>query len=302
MTDSESKRLERVITFFALTYAWTWIAWTPLVLTLASQGKLGQVGRPENPLEGIPIWVMVCWAIGGYGPTAAGLILTGRDGGWPAVKRLLKRLGDWRVGAWWYVVAFLGPAIFLLGGMGLYAAAGGSLPSPTLDRAGLLFLAFLFAIPFGPLGEELGWRGYVLPLLQRRHSALLSAMIIGVAWTFWHVPLFWAPAGTTLSGGAVTLWAVSKYLLAIVAASILMTWVFNNSRGSLLLAVAFHTAGNAGMVLFLFPRQDEAVVRTFDDLSLIPMWIAVVAVVALFGSARLSKKPLEGVLIADGET
>jgi membrane protease YdiL (CAAX protease family) len=90
-------------------------------------------------------------------------------------------------------------------------------------------------------GEELGWRGYVLPRLQVRYSALVSSLIVGVIWAIWHIPTFLAPGNTS---------PLALFMVKIITESVLYTWLYNNTRGSLLLVTLFHTAGNtAGIFL-----------------------------------------------------
>jgi membrane protease YdiL (CAAX protease family) len=120
-------------------------------------------------------------------------------------------------------------------------AGGGPLPVLTL----LLFFVAL-AVTDG-LGEETGWRGFVLPRLLERHPALPVSLGLGMIWALWHLPLFWT-AGAPLEGRSVAL-----QLLALPALSVLYTWVFQHTRGSLLLAVLLHAASNLWGVAALPP-------------------------------------------------
>ena len=163
---------------------------------------------------------------------------------------------------------------------------------PVWGRLSLIPLAIAAAVPFGPMGEELGWRGYALPRLQSHYSAVTSSLIIGVAWCFWHTPLFWAPAGTTISGHEITLMAVAKYLAYLCGFSVLHTWVFNNSSGSALLPVALHTSSNAVVPLLLFPDRDRDASLTLEWLALVPLWVVALALIAFYGGARLRRGPL----------
>jgi len=150
----------------------------------------------------------------------------------------------------------------------------------SLTRLPLVPVAFVTALPFGPLGEEFGWRGYALPRMLAERGALTSAVIIGLIWTMWHVPLFWAPLGTTISGSRVTWRAVGLYVVEIVSASIILTWLYVGTGGSLWIAVAFHAALNAEMHRFVFePFSDETSSRVTRAT------LAILATVALVLSA-----------------
>ena len=287
-------RRRAALHFFLLAYVWSWLWWVPMVWTLRSRGV--------TELGDVPAWAMLCALVGGYGPTAAALILTGRSQGRPGLKALLSRLKHWRASATVHLVIWLGPPAFLGIAMLLRPASTELLGEPIWCRLELIPLAIVAAIPFGPLGEELGWRGYALPRLQHRHTALSSSLLIGVAWCFWHTPLFWAPAGTTLSGYAVTIPAVAKYLAYTCGLSILHTWIFNNSRGSVLLPVAFHTSSNAILPMLLFPARDHDASLAIEWLAVIPLWAVTLALIAFHGAARLSKTPLaEATVVGGGE-
>jgi uncharacterized protein len=109
---------------------------------------------------------------------------------------------------------------------------GGPLPISTL----LLFFVVL-ALTDG-LGEETGWRGFVLPRLLEHHRALPVSLGLGMLWALWHLPLFWT------IGAALESRPIALQLLALPALSVLYTWVFQHTQGSLLLAVLLHAASN----------------------------------------------------------
>jgi hypothetical protein len=100
----------------------------------------------------------------------------------------------------------------------------------------------------GPLNEELGWRGFALPALQRQLRPLTASLVLGILWAVWHLPLFWITGAS--QAGTPPGWI----LLQIVCLSVLFTWLYNGTDGSLFLALVFHTALNStGAVLPLLP-------------------------------------------------
>jgi uncharacterized protein len=101
----------------------------------------------------------------------------------------------------------------------------------------------------GPLGEEPGWRGFALPRLQRLDSPLVGSLILGPSWAFWHLPLFWIPAWNFPS----TIRNIVMFVIAATAFTIVMTWIFNNTKGSLFIAVLVHTSFDT--VLAIVNRQ-----------------------------------------------
>jgi len=92
----------------------------------------------------------------------------------------------------------------------------------------------LFIGPF----EELGWRGVALPLLQRRFSPLVASLLLGLVVAVWHTPSF------LLSGTKQSSWAFWPFFFGVVAISVILTPMFNGSRGSLLVAFLFHAQLN----------------------------------------------------------
>lgn len=141
----------------------------------------------------------------------------------------------------WHMVAWLSP--FALLAMALWVAnlwGEGSLRG-TLTRSNEyaelpLAIYWLCILIFYGFGEEIGWRGFALPLLQSRFSAVKSAIIVSVIWAVWHLPLFWfSPGLSSMGTGAIIGWYFSLF-----TGSIILTWLINHTRGSILLAAGFH--------------------------------------------------------------
>lgn len=224
-------------TFVILTFAVTWLFW--MLPVLARYGLI----------EEAPSW----WGLGSFGPSFVGLVLTGMLGGRQALKALLRAALRWRVHPGWYLSAFLLPLSLAAPALLLHLAAGGqlnwqALPGPAM--VGLLFVQIL--LMGGPLNEELGWRGFALPQLQRSYNALLSSLAIGIVWGLWHLPLFWAhvPGYEVLP--------FHWYLVNTVALSVIFTWVFNSTSGSVLLVILFHATFNTTNWLLLSLLTERA--------------------------------------------
>ena len=184
----------------------------------------------------------------GWGFGIASVIMTALTLGKAGVISLLKRYLQWRVGWTWYLAAiFLGPAL-IVGGVYLNAALTGVTPDFSTVMAYkifgtsadlLFFILPFFMIDFIANGEEIGWRGYVLPRLQAKYGGLASSLILGVIWGFWHLPKY------------LTHWNIVSFLwfmAHVLAASIVYTWLYNGTRGSLLLVTLFHASTNTAGV------------------------------------------------------
>jgi membrane protease YdiL (CAAX protease family) len=272
-----------LIAFSIVAYVWSWLIWSPVVLALLN----GPKSRPG--LLSIPWWATVGALAGGYGPTVSALLLTALQRGAPGVRKLVARLGAWRVGLRWYLVALFLPSVLLGVAIPLAKFRGSVIPPITLRRAYLMLPALIAAFPFGPLGEELGWRGFLLPRLQRERSALSSSLVIGIVSMAWHLPLFWAPAGTTISGSPVTAVALLRFLIECVSFAVLLTWLFNSTDGSVLLTVILHAAWNQPLVTFLFSKWPEDTIHTVSELILLPLCLAAAFVICWFGPRRLAR-------------
>jgi membrane protease YdiL (CAAX protease family) len=166
----------------------------------------------------------------------------GREG----VRRLLGRLVLWRVGIRWYVFALLGVPLIMVVGTMIYSrelpnlgALGG--PSYLLAYLGLYVFGLLLG---GPLLEEIGWRGFALPRMERLQGPLLASLILGVMWALWHLPEFLVPTWAASSGGGGIL-GIALFTLTAITFTIVITWVFNNTRASVLVAILVHTSIDA---------------------------------------------------------
>jgi membrane protease YdiL (CAAX protease family) len=150
-----------------------------------------------------------------------------------------------------------------------------------------MFVPFaVFTLVFGPLPEELAWRGYALDGLQGKWSALTSSLILGVAWTVWHLPLFFIQGSYQygLGLGTARFWL---YMMDKVPQSVLMTWIYNNNRRSTLSAILFHFTVNLIGELFGLTLRAEAIY--------ILLWIvAAVGVAVLWGPERLARDGVGG--------
>lgn len=180
----------------------------------------------------------------GWGFVFASLIMTGLTLGRDGVITLLKRYVQWRVGWQWYLVAvLLAPSLIVLA-VYINAALVGVPPdfSTVLaykifgPSANLLILVapwFLYELISN--GEEIGWRGYVLPRLQAKYSALTSSLILGIIWGFWHLPKYLSHWNTV---------SFAWFMVHIMASAVILTWLYNNTKGSLLLVTISHASGN----------------------------------------------------------
>jgi CAAX protease family protein len=215
--------------YFLIAYAFSWLVWVPLALSKDGAGVLSF----RSPI-GASASVVVASFVG---PFLSAFIMTGVTEGRTGTGRLLRRCVLWQVGFGWYLVALIGIPLILLLGVTV-------LPGAMASFRGLAFLVtprpwlsqIVYVLLHGPLGEEPGWRGFALPRLQRLYGPLVGSLILGPLWALWHLPFFWVPAWSF----PPTLFNIVMFVVAAVPLTIVMTWVFNNTKGSVLMAILVH--------------------------------------------------------------
>jgi CAAX protease family protein len=206
--------------------------------------------------EKMPAWL---WAfaplafIGGWGPSVAALIVKARASGRSGVRRLLGSLARWRVSPRWYLITVALPPLVTAASLLVVDRGPATLRQFNLGAAlAKMPIAYALALPFGPLGEELGWRGFALPRFLSRFGPVKASLLLGGLWTFWHVPMMlWSPGASIPSFMGLSVTSVLIYWVQITAITVLMTVLFLHTNGSVLLAVLAHLSFNtADAILF----------------------------------------------------
>jgi len=238
-------------------------------------------GQPIQP------WSLV-WFFAIFSPSISALVVTGLSGGAPAIRRLLLGFTRWKIGLRWYFAAaflVLGPlAITLIYRALGYPSAGLKPGETTFSLLGII----LFTLFSGPIAEELGWRGFALPRLQSKHNAFVSSLILGVVWCCWHLPLFFVTGATQMSI------PFPIYLVLVLTITIYITWLYNNTGGSLLITILAHFAYN--LTGFLTGPLGLMPPMLFYMIAGSLLGLTVVAVVLRFGPRHLSRQPTAEVL------
>jgi hypothetical protein len=262
--EARSRGRRRVVAFLLLTFGWSWGFWVPRAL--AAEGLLESA--PALP------------RLGAFGPTVAAFVLVAYADGESGARRLALRALDLDFSKRWLV-----PALLLSPGLvfASLAVAVATATVPAFPWAGepvVLPVAFAYVLLLGgPVQEEFGWRGYLLDPMQERFTALGGGVAVGLVWALWHLPLFYVPSETIYYRNPFLGFAVSITLL-----SVLMTWVYNNTGGSLLPALLFHASFNWSQGMFPVLDSDPA------SLAFVALLAAVtVAVVAYWGPKRLTR-------------
>lgn len=246
-----------LIAFFSLAILFSWIVVVPLIL------------NPALPVEPFQI-------LGGFaGPTLSAVMIIAMTEGKSALGGFFKRYLQWRAGIVWWLVVLFG----ILVALNVIAAIilGSSVVREFFKNIGLILPTYLMTliagVILGPLWEEPGWRGFALPRLQARYGPLLGSIILGTIWAAWHLP------------GYVAGWMTVVFpalLIYCIGFSILATWIYNNTRGSILLMILLHSSSNAAVSVGarVLPTDLSAGMHAFVFSGWIPVIMG--AILAIF--------------------
>lgn len=215
--------------FLGLTFVSTWVLWTLVIRASAANGPASHTALLAL---GGPVFLL-----GVFAPGLVALALTARDEGRSGVVILVGRIVRWRVSLRFYAFALLLMPVTKLSVAVLFHVFTGAWPTFGETRPGLLLVATLLST-FGQAGEEVGWRGYLLPRLTERTGLGGASLIVGAIWAMWHLPLFFAPGADTYHQ------SFPLYLLQVTAYSIALAWLYWRTGGSLLLTMFAHSAFN----------------------------------------------------------
>lgn len=219
--------------FLVVTYAVTWSAW----LSLAFAGRIVAAGFAPLYLVGL------------LGPATGAIVTTAILGEPGGLRRLLARFVRIRVGLRWWLVALALPlGVAALTGLGaLTVATFGFGFDVTRDFGAFTgfpvtspVVLWLMLLVINGLGEEAGWRGFLLPELQRRWSPVGASLIVGALWALWHLPAL--VIAQTYRAMPVAM--IPIFLVGIVSGSVFLTWLYNRGRSSILLVAVWHATYN----------------------------------------------------------
>lgn len=232
------------VSFLGITFAWSWALW---LLLLATQ-DITSVDSYSAQTLGIIF-------AGAFGPTIGALVVTYMQSGWAGIRTLLGRLFVWRVGLRWYALLLL-PFIMWL----ITVQLVGRLQGVAFEFTGSVLMvipALLSSLLGGPIAEEIGWRGWLLPQLQQRYSLVRASVLVGIIWGAWHLPAFFLPGIALGESETGALIPIMRYFMVLIAMSIICGWVSSNTRRSLLIDMLLHAAFNAsGTFIFLNMNPD----------------------------------------------
>lgn len=258
-----------VITYFLLACGITWSVWAPI-----------SYGYMNGSIELTPTIILI-YVLGSFGPFLAAAIVTKLTG--RSLRTWFAQALKWRVQVKWWLAAFFLPVLLYALMAAIHLLMGGKLRliglSSLLALPGGFFSVFLW----GGGNEELGWRGLALPRLQARYNPLVSSLIVGVVWTLWH-----APPGIIELGFVDWVTDLPFYMTTVTGISVVTTWLYNKTGGSVLLAMVFHASVNVTQTLYpvqeMFSWTGEAA-RTIAWILLV-MGLILISRAGFFGKGK----------------
>jgi uncharacterized protein len=252
-----------VSTYFALTFAASWLG----AFAVASPHLLRGEAIPK--FAGLMMFPAML-----LGPSAVGILLTWFIDGGSGLRDLFSRMGRVRVPARWYAALLIPPILVLTV---LYFMQTLVSPDFAPNR-------FLIGISFGFVAgffEEIGWTGYAFPKMRRTDNALAPAILLGLLWGAWHIPVV-DYLGTSTPHGAYWLPYFLSFTAAMTAMRVLIAWLYSNTN-SVLLAQLLHASSTGSLVIFSPPRVTAAQESLWYAVYAAALWLVVAIIAATYG-------------------
>jgi len=241
------KQKNNVLIFILITYGFSWLSWVPEALIAQNIWDAPDSVRRFVGLN-----------LGAWGPLVGAIVTTLIYQRFAGLKELFKRGVMVRLGKWWWVTLLIFP-VLIGGSLGLALLFGNPTPDfPVVADAAQMgaplpvYLLIALVVVFfttGPLQEEFGWRGYVVEHLRNKYSALTAAIIAGLLWGSWHVPLFFSNREEAYYTNPA--WGL---ILTTLLVGIILAWIYINTKGSIFAAMLGHAMFNWSN--YVFPALD----------------------------------------------
>ena len=228
----------------------------------------------------------ILWFFMVFSPTLSALLLTYIFRGKEETRSLLKQYIKFKVKRGWYLAAaaLLLVPLFISVILHLLNVGGGTGTDLNLTLGSFVgWMVFNFFS--GPFAEEAGWRGYALPRLQAKFNSLASSLLLGSLWTLWHLPLAFVLGANQAELGTFG-WII--YTILIFTITIILTWLYNNSKGSLVIVILAHFFFNVGsnIVVNMFGLVDGMIYNIVGGVAGV---IYLVIIFSRYGYKRFSK-------------
>ncbi len=270
-------RKHNLFIYFILAFVWSWGWWSGLIFSTPSDAIMS---------GNLPPTFIIFALLGGFGPSISGIITSAITGGKKETSSLFSGFKRGKNGIGWYAMAILTVPLLTAVQAGVQATTGRTV---TFSVPGMMMvMGFIWPI-FSSFGEEIGWRGFALPRMQNRFGILPASILLGLVWGLWHMP------SDYIAFSAYGWLFIPIFLLLgpinLTAHSVIMTFIYNKTRGNLILMILYHfTITMAGILTPSFSFNGQA-----DDIAKTAVSVAVICVaailIAVFSKTMRNKKP-----------
>jgi uncharacterized protein len=259
--------------FFIITFIWSWILWTPLVL-----GNLKIISFSDKLLKISTLPVLM---LGVFGPLAGALFVLHHEKGKGSLRKYLRTFLDLKIGWKAYIIP-----IIIFGGSTFIAwffpELFGEKRLPMLLPSIWVFIPYLLMMIFlGGGQEEFGWRGYALPLLENKFGIWFANVILGIIWAFWHIPLWF------ITGTSQTYMNFGGFILLMVGYSFILSWIRKISGNRPFSGLYVHGLFNA-----LIPLMPPLIMQKNVPQPRFWLWVTLTLLIGIIVTILRDKKPL----------
>ena len=258
-------RKHPVAAYFVLTFLISWSG----ALVLAAPILVRHESLPR--LTGILMFPVML-----LGPSITGIVLAGCTAGRAGLAELTRQLTTWRFAPRWYAALLIPPLLILTVLSGLVVFAN---PAYAPNR---FFMGLFFGVPAGLL-EEIGWMGYAFPRMRSQANSFAPAVLLGLLWSTWHLPVV-DFLGVATPHGRSWLSFFLAFTAAMTAIRVLKCWVYANTR-SVLSAQLLHISSTSSLVVLSPPRVNPAQEVTWYLLYALALWLVVAIVLGIYTKA-----------------
>ena len=286
MEKSNTQINKPILGYFLLAYAISWLIWLPSFLI-----SFGIIAASQDILD---LWNII-GTLGIFGPTIAGFIMIYKHEGKDGAKKLLRSgFNIKQPKTIWYLAAILPILLLAICVWLFFALLGSPLPIPGSQQSDdvnffsvLVIALFLFVFMFAfALGEEFGWRGYVLDPLLDRWSASKTSLILGILWALWHLPLFFITGvGQNADFNRLGPLFLVNFILITIGLTFIYTWLYSNSNSNVFIVLVFHAITNTFSALFNIWETLESM-----TISVILVWVIVIIIIIYYGPEKFFKE------------
>ncbi len=286
MGKSNTKINRPIFGYFILAYGISWLIWLPSLLI-----SIGIINTSQDIVD---LWIYIGY-LRIFGPTIASFIMIYKYEGKDGAKKLLHSgFNVTQPKLIWYLAAILPLSMLAIIIWLIFALLGSPLPIPGSQQVdnvtlfsilGIAIFLFVFMFAFA-LGEEFGWRGYVLNPLLDRWNALKTSLILGILWALWHLPMFFITGvGQNADLNRLGPLFLVNFIIITIGLTFIYTWLYSNSNSNVFIVLVFHAITNTFATLFNLWFSLESM-----TVSVILVWVLVIILIIFYGPSKFFKE------------